>query len=294
MNFYEKTLVLSRLPSGELPTLHLKNSSGKLEVILQIDEPFDYIIVTNGQEIHTEEGKIALPTFTFDGVFACGVYRDNELISYGTLGKLSKEKFLQLVQKRSYSPTYTDSSDYDDWQIATENYYKGSIYDKADDDAKTGFSAEKSQKNTNGRNCIDKNDESGCPTKEQTNSNSGSKADEHTQSTSSAKRCYYDKVRCSIENILSCGKPYSELSSIIPFSRFVEISKDKKSYYIGIQGKKPDYIIYAVKGVEGLPPSGFTQSYFIPASIFKQTENGYFLTLVACTTGEAISAFSAK
>ncbi len=285
INFYEKIIVLSRLDSGELPTVYLKNRNGKLEMNLELDDPFDYLIITNGTAVQRCETKFVLPNFEFDGVFACGVYRDNKLISFGACGKISKEKFSKLADR----PTY-DNLEYDDWQIATENYYLGSIYDKADDNAKTDFSTEKSQQSKSGGDSPDQNDESGYFTKKSQCDCCGSEAVEHSESPCSPERRYYDKVRGNLENILDSGKKYSALSSLIPFSRFVEITENNKRYYLGIQGKSPDYIIYATKGKESKPPDGFSNGFFLPGSLFLPTENGYFLLLVSCETGKTINS----
>ncbi len=290
INFYEKIIVLSRLYSGELPTVYLKNRSGRLEMNLEIDEQFDYLIITNGTAVQRQETKFVLPSFEFDGVFACGVYSNNELISFGACGKISKEKFIRLAENITRENNSEISETYDDWQIATENYYSGSIYDKANDDAETDFSTEKSEQGKNGGNSPDKNDESGDFTKKSQNSGGGSKAIEHSEGSCSPERRYYDRVRASLENILDSGKKYSHISSLIPFSKFVEITEKSKQYYLGIQGKSPDYIVYATKGREGQPPNGFSNCFFIPDSLFSPTESGYFLLLVSCETGKTINS----
>lgn len=278
-NFYEKIIVLSRLSSGELPTAFLRKRSGRLEITLEIEQSFDYIIVTNGKEVQREEGKFSAPNFEFDGVFACGVYSGGKLISYGSVGKLSKAQFLALA----------DNCTYDDWQIATENYYKGSIYDKADDDAETDFGKEKSRQSESSHNNPYQNDESGATAKKQEDTYSGSKTVEHTQSTGAFETSYYDKVRCRIENIMDGGKKYLPLSSLVPFSRFIELSENGKRYYLGIQGKNrncPDYIIYAVKGNLDSPPDGFSDAFFTADNLFSPKTSGYFLLLTSCKTGE--------
>lgn len=279
INFSEKIIVLTKTDSGELPTVIVKTRGGRSEITLQMNGSFDYVIYTDGQNSVREYDIMCAPDFVLNDKFACGVYLGEKLISYGSAGNISKKEFLKIA----------DSLAYDDWQIATENYYSGSVYDKADDNVKTQIGKEKGGQVQERVNYFEQNDEDGGFGKEQKTDCGEIKDLENSECACPTEKCFYDKIRCCIENLLQSGESFSPLCSLVPFSRFIKVTEKDKTYFLGTQGRgAPDYIVYGVKGTVSAPPDGFTDAFFVPESLFFNSANGYYLLFISAKTGETI------
>jgi len=105
---------------------------------------------------------------------------------------------------------------------------------------------------------------------------------------------YYDKIASVIEALFSTCEPESDLNRNLPGTAWVRVTYRKGTYYcvgrIGGDGKRPDYIGYAVPGEYALnPPRQFEGlCKWLPRRADRPKGQGYWLMFQDAQTGASV------
>ncbi|MDY2880383.1 MAG: hypothetical protein SOT34_05550 [Candidatus Borkfalkiaceae bacterium] len=110
--------------------------------------------------------------------------------------------------------------------------------------------------------------------------------------TSSFGSGYYERIRGELEKTFSSFPEETELTGMIPGSRWVRIPYDEDEHYVvGILYEKgaPRYLCYGVPGRYGKQPEELRQfCTFIPSSPFSLKGDGYWVLYQDADTGKCL------
>ncbi|MBE5744172.1 MAG: hypothetical protein E7358_05610 [Clostridiales bacterium] len=196
------------------------------------------------------------------------LFRKDDAILYGTYKKVDfpLQRALETINEKE--------EEYNDYEIATENYYEGEIYE-----------TERIYNGANGGDCQDKEE------KDQEETSGGALLYENVAIKSQGGN-FYDRVREKFEEVISSHKKDEEIKKIIPNSEFCKICYDNDRYYsVGrvFEGDKVKYVCYAVKGSYAQTPNELKRfCKFIPISPFLPLSNGYYVIFQDAESGEII------
>lgn len=187
-------------------------------------------------------------------------------LTYNGNCKISLEKLEKLL-KNNLTPL-KDDYNYDDEQIASENYY-----------AKHGVRYQ--NENSNGYNLQTK--------KEEENGTSFML----NEKLSSSNENYFLKVQDKVNNLLKNNKRNEFLNEVYKNSIFVDVQYAKSSHYtFGIiydDFKNAKYICYVVLGSYSKIPKGFEKiSKFIPLKSYLPYDDGYFIIFQDAISGKTL------
>ena len=271
-----KRIVLLSPVGGVTPVFNVEKQGAVWEYRLSFDGAYDDLIVSDGETCRTIIKKEGLVDLNVEEGLAVAVIFNGQITSFGTGGlTMTKTQF----EKRFLNV-------YDDETIATENYYRKGYEQKHENaDVEDGSQTGKAGKESDGDARQD--DAGGNVAKKQNADGRRTQTVDGSDGAYTAEREYREQVASNIAALFHAGTPYPQLSRVIPLSRWVRITDDKKTYFFGLQGA-PDYICYAVKGVRGDPPEGFEQAFFVPESFFNDLKDGYFITFQSAKTGEYV------
>jgi hypothetical protein len=196
--------------------------------------------------------------------------------------KPTKTPLLFCEENISVSPqTIIDSFDktkdfeYDDFLIATTNYYEGEINDAEDFHFKTTTWEDKPKE-----------------IKAQEEESDG--AILHENFAYRTKQDYYEEVREKLDKLLNDRDKDLDLIKIIPNGKFVKIKYNETSFYsVGIiyENGVEKYICYAVRGnYSKIPKELGNYCTFIPLSCFNSFGEGYHIIFQSAKTGEIIKS----
>jgi hypothetical protein len=311
---YEKKLIILTGRKTERGTIRLERSSMGLYATLNVSgiEQDDYMLAVVSSSKRYDYPIGVLPSdavLEIDGQIKIDeahftVYkRYGEATLYGTLnrervwwgnlpdGRGGGEKEIdeanidEKVAKFSFSKIAPSAQreekfDYDDEQVADENYYeiepdriveKPAILTKKDNEPESVLEVESYEP---------------CEL-EQTPSIKigdgsvfeGRKAD------------FYEKKRDEIEKLFSSRRRVEELEKLLPFSKWVKIDYDAARHYVvGVIGVEPDFICYGVPSVyTPTPPSRICGGcVFLPLNPVRPQGEGYWLFYQDAKSGKII------
>lgn len=212
---------------------------------------------------------------------SCAIITDNKIIAYGKAGQqVDKEGFIcyaKTIKKQKEDTVKTENCEYDDFKIASENYFNKKEdldeYQYTDNDGvktkcdikgqKTQFKIpitedEKHPCNSD-KSCYKPENQSTCP-------------DEHNKDRSFINK----KSQIDFLNIVCNKQRVYDLQDLIPDSKFYKMG-DGKYYLFGLIFKNGyvEYLAYLVPAEYGNPPTGFEDALFVPQSYFNY-QRGYY------------------
>lgn len=192
---------------------------------------------------------------------------DNAVL-YSPYGKVefSLERAIEIINLKR--------EEYNDYEIASENYYEGELYE-----------AERVYNQVDNGNSRDKKEEL---KKEE---NGGAILYENV-ANKSQERNFYVGVKEKLEEVINSHKKDEELCKIIPNGEFCKILYDSDRYYsVGriFEGYAVKYVCYAVKGNYGeFQPELNKFLRFIPLSPFAPQSSGYYIIFQDAITGKIV------
>ncbi len=311
---YEKKLIILTGRKTERGTIRLERSSMGLYAALNVSgiEQNDYMLAVVSSSKRYDYPIGVLPSdavLALDGEIKIDeahftVYKRNgEATLYGTLnrervwwgnlpsGRKDGEKeivstdFDEKVEEFSFSKIPPSSPkeeklDYDDEQIATENYYEieaEQIVEKSSDLTEKEKEFETVLEVENYETCEREKapsleDGNGCVFE-------GRKAD------------FYEKKREVIEKLFCSRRRVEELEKLLPFSKWVKIDYDSfRHYIVGVIGAEPDFICYGVPSVyTPTPPSRICGGcVFLPLNPVRPQGEGYWLFYQDAKSGKIV------
>ena len=234
-------------------------------LIADKDNSYSLALSTNLKQTISLSKNIELENFTLciyshDTCEILGLtYNGNNKISLEKLKKIIKDDFNFLK----------DDYDYDDEQIASENYY-----------AKDGVRYQ--NENVDGYNL---------QTKKEEENGTSFMLDEKL---SSSNENYFIKVQEKVNILLQNNKSNEFLNGIYKNSLFVDVQYSKTDFYsFGIiydDFKNAKYLCYVVLGSYSKIPKGFEKiSKFIPLKNYLPYDDGYYVIFQDAVSGKTLS-----
>lgn len=311
---YEKKLIILTGRNTERGTIRLERSSMGLYATISVTgiEQDDYMLAVVSSSKRYDYPIGVLPSeavlaideeIKIDEAHFTVYKRDGEATLYGTLNrervwwgnlpsgrsggekKIDEAEIDEKVEAFSFSkiPQATTKEvklDYDDEQIATENYYeieaeqiskKSLKSTEKENEIETVLEVETS-KPCNAEETPSLKDENGCVFE-------GRKAD------------FYEKKREEIEKLFSSRRRVEELEKLLPFSKWVKIDYDSfRHYIVGVIGSAPDFICYGVPSIyTPTPPSRLCGGcVFLPLNPIRPQGEGYWLFYQDAKSGKIV------
>ena len=223
------------------------------------------------------DGKILSVTVEKKAIFECKINKNldisqgisavilqkNEPILYGET-KNSPFKLNDLLTKNTEN--LESEEDYDDYQLATENYYKNVLFTKNDGEYESGKTEEKEQEKH-----VDFNEN-----------------EENLRTQKSQE--FYLKHKDKLDEIFSKYEPFYGLNTIIPNGKFARVDYNKNYHYIvGIicENEIVKYVCYGVPKISEAPPKNLEKyCKFIPTT--QDFKSGYYLVFQSANSGNLV------
>ncbi len=246
------------------------NVSGEIYVGANFDSEFKVYLVSGVNSIELASGVLKFER-EVDGEFLNGGYvivldKTEGAVLYGTYknANFSLQDAMDIITSKK--------QEYNDDEIATENYYEGEFYE-----------TERIYNQLDGGDSQDKEK----PQKEE--AGDGAILYENVAKKSEN---FYDRIREKLQDVISSHKKDEELSSVIPNGEFCKICYDNDRYYsVGrvFEGERVKYVCYAVKGDYTKTPQELKKfCKFIPKSSFSPLSSGYYVIFQDAETGEIV------
>ncbi len=291
MNYYKRVIIVKE----KAPNLKIK---GSVRLIKDGDITLDGDFILNGTlngYLWCLSGDSESVVGTFDNVckftyklddnftfykgasFSIMDKINKKILCYGESGtpyvdEKSSSKFLEEKYFKGAKKIVDNSSkiEYDDYLIATENYY-------SKEDEKLLY------QQTNRTQNFNKQEE---PKKEVTI--------EPVSNETGFSDCedfnYYKKVEEKLNDLIKTHEKSKKLSELLG-GEIVKINYDElKEYFVGkiLKEGKPKYILYGIRGSYSTIPKNFENAHFIPESEFNLEGMGYYFIFQSVHTGEVI------
>lgn len=310
--FVKKTAVLSGLKSGQRPmTAGFSGNSVSCEVRVGAEGEIGIIWEGGVAFSEIERGRCNVNADITGGFAAC-VFNGGRAEYYCDCGyQDGKEKLIKAYAGKGRSDV---NIPYDDFAIASENYYErsGGIYPLSAEEMcdKGHFSncgeLGQNQNSTSYQQNVDKyaevNDGSKSSVieeraddieapREGAQTAGGEDGDGEDEVCDSPLPQYYENIKEGLNSLFASYPHVRELETLIGESDFVEIPySEGKSYIAGLMRYRgePQYVVFGVPAFyTDTPPAEFSAAYFVPKSPFLR-DKGYFLFYQSVADGSVI------
>ena len=293
MNYSKRYLTL-KSAGGESVTVCIE-TAGRTSTIKPVGKTLkdaDFFLVSDGikTEKYAVNGVIGADIDLSGEVYVCLVEEENRYFARVGNKYLSGEKLLNEYQKLSFAQEKsteketTGLQNYDDELIAEENYFlKESADGKGFDDknAQIKGSGERHEKDAGGEPHAYQNDADRRPRQEQ-NEGRPERAGGEQREEAFYERGRREREIGNIESLIAANKSEAALSKIYPFGKFARVENNGSSFIVGkieFEGR-----LYYCVGTDGSRKRFTAENpekvFFVPGSIFRNTDEGYFLSFL--------------